>query len=83
MRDARYLVAAVMRALQEKSPEDSVVDKIDRHPGSNTGKGWLLPDGMNARNFSDHLIYRGALQNGPDGKMACPIPSFRKFLEVQ
>ena len=39
-----------------------------------------LPPGMSADDYYNDLIHSGALQERNDGKVLCPIPSFRQFL---
>ena len=81
MRRAAPLVGAVMAALPEEGLEEyRIVDLIAAEAGRREGSGWALPEGFSARQFLDHLVHRGALQQQPDDRLACPIPSFRRFL---
>ncbi len=81
MRRAAPLVGAVMAALPEEGLEEyRIVDLIAAEAGRREGIGWALPEGLSAAQFLDHLVHRGALQQQPDDRLACPIPSFRRFL---
>ena len=73
------LLAAVMEAV----PEDGLgyvetLRVIEESAGA--ASGWRLPAGMGPEEYLDHLVHRGALQDDGTGRLACPIPSFRRFL---
>ena len=42
--------------------------------------GWQLPEGMNARAYFNHFVYRGALQEDGFGNVSCPVPHFRRYM---
>ena len=73
------LLAAVMEAV----PEDGLgyvetLRVIEESAGA--ASGWRLPAGMGPEEYLDHLVHRGALQDDGTGRLACPIPSLRRFL---
>ena len=73
------LLAAVMEAV----PEDGLgyvgtLRLIEENAGAASGR--RLPPGMGPEEYLDHLVHRGALQDDGTGRLACPIPSFRRFL---
>jgi len=73
------LLAAVMEAV----PEDGLgyvetLRVIEENAGAVSGR--RLPPGMEPEEYLDHLVHRGALQDDGTGRLACPIPSFRRFL---
>ncbi len=73
------LLAAVMEAI----PEDGLgyvetLRIIEENAGAVSGR--RLPPGMEPEEYLDHLVHRGALQDDGTGRLACPIPSFRRFL---
>lgn len=83
MRDAVILAGHLMAAVRNGGlHRHQVIDTIrarirDRPEGSSAR---YLPEGMSPTGFLDHLIHRGALQEGEDDRLVCPIPSFRTFL---
>lgn len=83
MRGAVILVGHLMAAVRDGGLyRHQVVDTIrarirDRPEGSSARH---LPAGMSPEDFLEHLIHRGALQEGEDDRLVCPIPSFRLFL---
>ena len=73
------LLAAVMDAV----PGDGLgyvetLGLIEENAGAASGR--RLPPGMGSEEYLDHLVHRGALQDDGTGRLACPIPSFRRFL---
>lgn len=73
------LLAAAMEAV----PEDGLgyvetLRVIEESAGA--ASGWRLPTGMGPEEYLDHLVHRGALQDDGTGRLACPIPSLRRFL---
>ena len=73
------LLAAAMEAV----PEDGLgyVETLRVIEGSaGAASGWRLPAGMGPEEYLDHLVHRGALQDDGTGRLACPIPSLRRFL---
>ncbi len=83
MRDAVILVGNIMAAARDGGlHRHQVVDTIrarirDRPEGSSARQ---LPEGMSPTGLLNHLVHRGALQEGEDHRLVCPIPSFRLFL---
>ena len=83
MRGAVILVGHLMAAVRDGGlHRHQVVDTIrarirDRPEGSSARR---LPKGISPEDFLEHLIHRGALQEGEDDRLVCPIPSFRAFL---
>ena len=83
MRGAVILVGHVMAAVRDGGlHRHQVIDTIrarirDRPEGSSARR---LPKGISPEDFLEHLIHRGALQEGEDDRLVCPIPSFRTFL---
>ena len=81
MAEAVFLLASVMAAIPEGGLRlHEVVAVVDDRVRRGGGSGWRLPETMSAPDFLDHLVHRGALQPGEDDRLACPIPSFRRFL---
>ena len=83
MRGAVILVGHLMAAVGNGGlHRHQIVDTIrarirDRPEGSSARR---LPKGVSPEDFLEHLIHRGALQEGEDDRLVCPIPSFRHFL---
>ena len=83
MRGAVILVGHLMAAVRDGGlHRHQIVDTIrarihDRPEGSSARR---LPKGISPEDFLEHLIHRGALQEGEDDRLVCPIPSFRSFL---
>ncbi len=75
------LVGSVLDDLRPFHRRPHVINSLTRlsraHPGASE---WHVPRGMDADALTDHLLHRGALQEGPDGALTCPIPSFRSHL---
>ncbi len=84
MRDARCLVAEVMRAVPEAGLEGfEVKDRIRnlaRPLDDPDGGGWRLPKGRDEEWFLRHLVHQGALQRKGPTHYHCPIPTFREYL---
>ncbi len=78
MKDARILVAHVMRDFRDGMVDTDIKALVLRHAGDRIGQE--LPEGMTAVGFRRHLIHGGALHERKDGTYRCPIPSFRSFL---
>ncbi|MCY4543549.1 MAG: hypothetical protein OXB95_14335, partial [Rhodobacteraceae bacterium] len=78
MRLAEYLLAAVMKETPEPCRQLSFIRAMESKCRPETG--WQPPNGMQSREFFDHLVHRGALQELPDGSVHCPIPSFRRYM---
>ena len=83
MRGAVILVGNLMVAVGDGGlHRHQIVDTIrarirDRPEGSSARR---LPQGVSPEDFLAHLVHRGALQEGEDDRLVCPIPSFRFFL---
>ena len=83
MRDSIILVGHLMATVRDGGlRRHQVVDTIrarigDRPEGSSARQ---LPEGVSPTGLLNHLIHRGALQEGEDDRLVCPIPSFRLFL---
>ena len=81
MRGAAFLVGSVMASVPDNGlNRHEIIDLIQACSAHVGGSGWKLPEGMSAVKFLDHLVSRGALQRRGDDRLACPIPSFRRFL---
>ncbi len=88
MRRSRSLTATVMRDIPVREAEEcgtdlSDVDVLNRIQKACQETGpveWRLPKGMDAEDFLDHLVHKGAISISDDGTVHSPIPSFRSFL---
>ena len=81
METALFLLAQIMARIPKAGLRRHEVSDIVRACSrEGSGSGWSLPNGLSPEEFLEHLIHRGALQAGSDGRLACPIPSFRRFL---
>ena len=73
------LLAAAMEAIPEAGLDYvETLRVIEESTGA--ASGWRLPADMGPEEYLDHLVHRGALQDDGTGRLACPIPSFRRFL---
>ena len=81
METALFLIARVMANIPDtglrRHELNDAIRAFSRQGGSSALR---LPDGFSTEEFLDHLIHRGALQGDRDGRLRCPIPSFRHFL---
>ena len=81
METALFLVSWIMAKVPDTGLRRHEVNDIIRASSRQGGSsGFNLPNGFSVEEFLDHLIHRGALQMGGDGRLRCPIPSFRRFL---
>jgi len=85
MKAAPLLTAWVLEATRRKRLKLSDVleriDEISERGGKEGARAARLPDGISAEKFlDDHLVRKGALQEGGDGTHFCPIPCFQRFL---
>ncbi len=89
MRHAKALVAAVMRDIPahgdgtRRVEDTEVLASILRHRrygDAPESVSWSLPKGMDAEDFLEHLVHRGALYISDEGNVHSPIPSFRTWL---
>ncbi len=78
MRYSVRLTGAVLDGLADGMKMAGVDSLIRR--SVRDGDGWRLPKKMDADDFRQHLLHKGALQERLDGTFHCPIPSFRRFL---
>ena len=87
IRDAKYLVAELMREVPgEGMVESTVLNRIrnlSRPLDRPDSEGWHLPKGRDEEWFLDHLVHRGVLQLNAEGLHSCPIPNFRTHLMVR
>ena len=82
MKNTYIFLTAVMNQVTRNQKADIV------HMISEQNQKWVqlsdarrsLPEGMTAKNYYDHLIHNGALQESDDGWVECPIPSFRQYI---
>jgi len=85
----RKLVASLMAAVgSDGLPLSDLIDKARelasrRGDPASLGAAWELPEGMSEEDFIDHMIRKGALHEGGNGRYVCPIPSFRSHLLAQ
>ena len=83
MKDSPGLLGTLMEQLTGSEERWQVLDMIQRIADDNAGsrsRTRKLPPGMSADDYYNDLIHSGALQECDDGKVVCPIPSFRQFL---
>ena len=78
--DARQLVAEVFRRIGEEATRGELLGHIRAaaRPGSDVRS---LPDDHDEVMFLDRMIRRGLLQRTPKKMLACPIPSFRDYIQ--
>ena len=84
IRDARFLVAELMRQVPAEGAEGSdikdLVRNLARPLDDPEGDGWSLPKNRDEEWFLKHLVHQGALQLNENDLYSCPIPSFRSYL---
>ncbi len=78
MREAKSLTWKVMAELHNRQGREEIIRLINecRADPSN----YSMPKGMDANEFFNHLVHKGALHEEPADQFVCPIPSFRTFL---
>ena len=78
--DARQLVAEIFRRIGEGATRRQVLGHIREavQPGSDAHS---LPEDHDEAMLLDRMIRRGLLQRTPKKMLACPIPSFRDYIE--
>jgi len=78
MQEAPVFVARVMlAALREELVLHELLERMEDLSKAGARKSERLPEGTSARSFlRDHLVRKGALQEGDDGVFRCPIPCF-------
>ena len=83
MKDATELLGTLMAQLTGSEERGQILDMIQRiadNNASSRSRTKKLPPGMSAEDYYNDLIHSGALQERNDGRVVCPIPSFRQFL---
>ena len=80
MKVSDLLVATVMSQLTGTEELSEVIEIIELESKLGGNFRERLPDNMTAKDFYEHLIHQGALQERGDDLVDCPIPSFRNFL---
>ena len=83
MKDSVGLLGTLMAQLTGSEKRWDILDIIQRIADDNASsqsRTKKLPHGMSADEYYNDLIHSGALQERNDGKVVCPIPSFRQFL---
>ena len=83
MKDSPGLLGTLMKQLTGSEERWQVLDMIQRIADDNASsrsRTKKLPPGMSTDDYYNDLIHSGALQERNDGKVVCPIPSFRQFL---
>ncbi len=78
MRESRRFLAALMAANPDGKQPDDILADMERLARDRAG--WRLPEGMTPGRFFAHLVRKGVLQDGGDGRFACPIPSLGRYL---
>ena len=78
--EARKLVAQIFRRIGDGATRDGVLGHI-RAAARPGGGSHSLPRDHDETMFLDRMIRRGLLQRTPKKMLACPIPSFRKYIE--
>ena len=81
MKKSELLLGMVMQELHPGMGVGTVINLVNRHarPGDDDVR-WQLPRGMEAEDYYDHLVHRGALHEDVDDSIVCPIPSFRDWM---
>ena len=80
MKLSSSLVGKLLREYRPDNKLPDVIDNITLHAGGGTGIKWLIPEGMTAQSFADHLIHRGVFLEKNDQTISFAIPSFRSYL---
>lgn len=83
MKDSMGLLGTLMAQLTGSEERGQVLGMIRRIADQNADSPDLvmqMPYGMTVGDYYNDLIHSGALQERNDGKVVCPIPSFRQFL---
>ena len=83
MKDSLGLLGMLMEQLTGSEERGKIVSMIRRISDGNVDSPELfmrLPRGMSEDDYYNDLIHSGALQERNDGKVVCPIPSFRQYL---
>ena len=71
---------AQLKGSEERGQVLDMIQRIADDNASSLSRIKKLPPGMSANDYYNDLIHSGALQELNDGKVVCPIPSFRQFL---
>ena len=83
MQESEGLLGMLMAQLTGSEKRGQVLDMIRQISDQNADSEDLvmqMPYGMTVGDYYNDLIHSGALQERNDGKVVCPIPSFRQFL---
>ena len=84
IRDARFLVAELMRQAPAEGANGSTIKRqirnLARPLDDPEGVGWSLPKNRDEEWFLKHLVHQGVLQLNESDLYSCPIPSFRSYL---
>ena len=83
MKDSSELLGSLMAQLTGSEERGQILDMIQRISDDNANsrnRTKRLPPDMSEEDYYNDLIHSGALQELNDGKVVCPIPSFRQFL---
>ena len=83
MKESEGLLGMLMSQLTGSEKLGEVLGMIQRiadQNADNPARIMRLPSGMSEEDYYNDLIHSGALQERNDGKVVCPIPSFRQFL---
>lgn len=83
MKDSLGLLGMLMEQLTGGEERGKILSMIRRISDDNVDRPDLfmrLPRGMSEDDYYNDLIHSGALQERNDGKVVCPIPSFRQYL---
>ena len=77
---ARQLVAEILRRIGEGATRGQALGHI-REAVQSSSDAHSLPEDHDEAMLLDRMIRRGLLQRTPKKMLACPIPSFRKYIE--
>ena len=78
--DARQLVAEIFRRIGEGATRGQALGHI-REAVQSGSDAHSLPEDHDEAMLLDRMVRRGLLQRTPKKMLACPIPSFRKYIE--
>ena len=76
------LLAAVMNQISRNRRHEIIrfISRKNQEWVSLNDETMCLPEGMTAKDYYNHLLHNGALQESDDGWVECPIPSFRQYI---
>ena len=78
--DVRQLVAEIFRRIGEGATRGQALGHI-REAVQSGSDAHSLPEDHDEAMLLDRMVRRGLLQRTPKKMLACPIPSFRKYIE--